>query len=178
MDTPRQDSSIEELAPKDPALPPDQADFYKRLRERVRRWSEGRLGRGHVAVEYVMAGPDIFHLLCRLMLDGSVAIADKAVLGAAIAYYMTPLDIIPELILGPTGFVDDIALAAYVLRRLLRSNPDAVRRHWAGERDIVEQLELLLDGIDRLVGAGRWNTILRTIRRQRDGAEQAETRPN
>lgn len=35
-------------------------------------------------------------------------------------YLVSPLDILPEAMLGPLGFVDDAALLAYLLKRFLQ----------------------------------------------------------
>ena len=38
------------------------------------------------------------------------------VICGAIAYYVTPDDVIPEQIYGPYGYIDDIYLSSYVLK--------------------------------------------------------------
>jgi uncharacterized membrane protein YkvA (DUF1232 family) len=36
-----------------------------------------------------------------------------------IAYVLSPIDLIPEGLLGPLGFADDAALIAYLLKRII-----------------------------------------------------------
>ena len=41
------------------------------------------------------------------------------------------MDLVPEAIVGPIGYVDDIALAAYVLNSIVNNaSPEVVQRHW------------------------------------------------
>jgi uncharacterized membrane protein YkvA (DUF1232 family) len=36
-----------------------------------------------------------------------------------LAYILSPIDIIPESLVGPLGFVDDAALVAYLVKRII-----------------------------------------------------------
>jgi uncharacterized membrane protein YkvA (DUF1232 family) len=47
---------------------------------------------------------------------------DWGLLGLAIftvAYIFSPVDLIPESLLGPLGFADDAALLAYLIKRII-----------------------------------------------------------
>lgn len=47
---------------------------------------------------------------------------DWALIGLVIftiAYIVSPIDLIPEGLLGPLGFADDAALVAYLLKRII-----------------------------------------------------------
>jgi uncharacterized membrane protein YkvA (DUF1232 family) len=56
-----------------------------------------------------------------------------------VADLINPMDLVPELILGPPGMVDGIALATLVLHDLLeRTDPAIVREHWEGDVDVLE----------------------------------------
>ena len=143
---------------------PQNQDFYQELRVKIKRWAQTDEGKTNQWAEYLLFAPDLFHLLCKLVLDKEVMIADKAKLAGAIAYYVSPLDFIPELILGPVGFVDDIAIAAYVLNSLVnKSDPEIVRRHWAGEEEVLEVIKRILTQADRMVGSGLWGKIKRRL---------------
>jgi len=140
------------------------ADFYQELRVKMREWLRTEEGKNSRWAEYLMLAPDLFHLLCKLMLEREVWIKDKAKVAAALAYFMSGIDFIPEVFLGPVGFVDDIALAAYVLNSIV-SNTDAevLRRHWAGEEDILEVVKRILQVADQMVGSGLWKRIKRRL---------------
>ncbi len=134
-------------------------DFYKRLRERIANWS-AREGKSSSVFNYILLAPDFFHLLCKLMLDPRVPGREKKKVGAAIAYFISPVDLIPEGLVGPAGYVDDVALAAYVLNSILNSvGPEVLEEHWAGESDVLDKIHEVLNVADRLVGSGMWKRI-------------------
>jgi len=56
---------------------------------------------------------------------------------------------------GPIGYLDDIALSAYVLRSLLGTQyAPIVREHWAGERDVLDVVQGVLEGLDHAMRGG------------------------
>lgn len=84
----------------------------------------------------------------------------KAKLGMAIAYIISPLDLLPEGIIGPAGYVDDIALAAYVINQLLNEVDNAiVLKHWKGDGDLLEVVRHIIEVTDEMVGSGLWKKI-------------------
>src|SRR5689334_5272514 len=95
-------------------------DFYQALRARIAQWLAGK-GKGFRHAQLLLLAPDLFHLLTRLMLDRRIPVSEKAGLGAALAYFLSPIDLLPEAFLGPAGYVDDVALAAYALHRLINA---------------------------------------------------------
>ena len=135
-------------------------DFYQRLRAQVREWAGTDKGRSNRWTEYLLFAPDLFHLMWKLSVDPDVAGKDKIKLAAAIAYFISPIDLIPEAIVGPIGFVDDIALAAYVLNGMVNhTDPEVLRRHWAGENDVLDVIRQILAAADRMVGSGVWKKL-------------------
>ena len=128
-------------------------DFYQNLRFRTRKWNTTRNDSAGKWTEYLMFAPDLFHLLCKLSLDNRVPFKERAKLAAAAAYFVSPFDLMPEALLGFVGFADDIALAAYVLNSIInRCNPEIVKTHWAGDRNILELIRKILkwgDGFGR-----------------------------
>lgn len=137
-------------------------DYYQRLRLKMKEWLQSEEGRTNQWAEYIMLAPDFFHLLCKLAVDKDVLINDKAKLAAAIVYFLSPLDIIPELLIGPLGYADDIAVAAYVLNQMVNnSDPEIVKKHWAGEGAVLELIQRILGSADQMLGSGLWNKIKR-----------------
>lgn len=127
-------------------------DFYQKLRERIRN----RLGdkRGRFS-EYLLTAPDLFHLLVRLLRDRQVPLEYKALLGFAIAYFISPFDLIPESLVGPVGYLDDVALAAFVLNKLInRIDPKILERHWAGDGDVIDLIRRIVALADQMLGSG------------------------
>ena len=83
-------------------------DFYDTLIENLEAYS----GEYESFIDY---GPRLFKVLCNLLkcdIDKSL----KLPICGAIAYYVTPDDVIPERIYGPYGYIDDIYLSTYVLK--------------------------------------------------------------
>jgi len=134
-------------------------DFYQKLRERVNTWA-AREGKDSTILKYVLMAPDFFHLLCKLLLDPRVPGREKAKIGAAVAYFISPIDVIPEGLVGPVGYVDDVALAAYVLNSVVKSvDPAVLNEHWAGDGDVLKTVQEILRVADGLVGSGMWKRI-------------------
>ncbi|MGJ7921897.1 YkvA family protein [Neobacillus sp. LXY-4] len=130
-------------------------DFYQNFRKKMKYWEKNEDGRANKYVEFLMFGPDLFHLLCKLTVDDNVSVTDKAKLGAAIAYFISPVDFIPEVLVGPVGYIDDIAVAAYVLNSMInKADPEIVKKHWAGEGDVLEIIKKIIATADQMVGSG------------------------
>ena len=107
-----------------------------------------RIGRtaGRAAAAKVLRSlPDFLKLLGRLFRDRRVSRVDKALVGLAIAYILTPVDLLPDF-LGLLGWVDDIYLLGLALNRLIgRAGMDVVTDNWSGSR---AALRTLLDGLE------------------------------
>ncbi|HUP45246.1 MAG TPA: DUF1232 domain-containing protein [Thermoanaerobaculia bacterium] len=127
--------------------------FYDRLRNRVHAYAEAR---GHLAERstgWLLLVPDMFMLLWRLVNDPRVSGTNKVLLGSGVAYYFFPLDIVPELFLGPIGFIDDLIFGVYLVNKILTdTDPEIVRQHWSGDDDILELIQRALHAADNLVG--------------------------
>ena len=135
-------------------------DFYQNMRSKLNDWLESDKGKAHKYAEYLILAPDLFHLMCKLTVDPDVEIKDKAKLAGAIAYFVSPLDLIPEGIVGPIGYVDDIAITAYVLNGIINNtDPAVVEKHWAGDTDVLESIKNIVKVADDMVGSGLWKKI-------------------
>lgn len=83
-------------------------DFHDTLIENLESYN----GEYESFIDY---GPSLFKLLCDL-LSSDVDSSLRLPICGAIAYYVTPDDVIPENIYGPYGYIDDIYLSSYVLK--------------------------------------------------------------
>ncbi|MCF7796466.1 MAG: DUF1232 domain-containing protein [Lentisphaeria bacterium] len=145
----------------------NELDYYQKLRRRMQRWLSNPEHKQNKYAEYIMAAPDIFHLLVKLTLDPRVPIAIKSKLGIAIAYFMSPIDIIPEIIVGPVGFVDDIAVAAYVLNSVMKVvDPAIIEKHWAGDHEILPLIAQIIEKADRMLGGGAWKRLQKFLKKK------------
>jgi len=135
-------------------LPRDRATrFYDRIRTTIQRYVDGKgrvLGK---TAEYLLLVPDVFILLWRLTTDSRVNGKDKVLLGSAVAYYVMPFDLIPEAIVGPVGYLDDLVFGVYVLNKLLGSvDASIIREHWSGSEDVLDTIQSVLNAADQLIG--------------------------
>ena len=102
-----------------------------KLRRAEKLAVRGRMG------NFLMFLPNMARLLGRLLTDVRVPTAEKALFVAAIVYFISPIDLIPD-IFPFIGQVDDIYVIALTLLRLVnRSDERIVREHWSGGGDIV-----------------------------------------
>ncbi len=129
-------------------------DFYQAMRKRIRAWLEKK-GKAFRYADVLLAGPDLLHLLSKLALDKRVPAVEKAKIASAIAYFVSPIDLVPEGVLGPAGLVDDIALAAFVLNGFVNAGyGEIAKEHWAGQEDLLVVIQRVLGVADAALGAG------------------------
>jgi uncharacterized membrane protein YkvA (DUF1232 family) len=133
----------------------DRADrFYDRMREGIRNYLANKGAAAGSAGEYLLLAPDVFVLLWRLINDDRVNAKNKVMLGSGLAYYIFPLDIMPEGFLGPIGYIDDLVFAVYLLNKLLTdTDVEILREHWSGRDDILDSIRNVLNAADNLVGS-------------------------
>ncbi len=109
---------------------------YDRLRERILKFEPGA---GSGARDVALLFPDLVMLLLRLLRDPRVPIGSKAVALLGLSYALAPLDLLPEILLGPIGLLDDLIVLAAALSRILNQvHPDLVRAHWSGQGDALD----------------------------------------
>jgi uncharacterized membrane protein YkvA (DUF1232 family) len=135
-----------------PVSPERAKRFYDRLRERIHNYVDGKGAVAERGADFLMLVPDMFILLWRLTNDSRVNAKNKVLLGSGLAYYLFPLDIMPEAILGPIGFIDDLVFGVYLLNKLLTDTDAAIlREHWSGEEDVLQAIQRVLNAADTLV---------------------------
>ncbi len=139
--------------------------YYDRVRKAIRQYLEKKGSAAGKTGEYLLLVPDVFMLLWRLVNDGRVSAKNKVLLGSGLAYFIFPLDIIPEAILGPIALADDLVFAVYLLNKLLTdTDPEILREHWSGSEDVLTTIQNVLGAADSLVGKdifGRLKNIMR-----------------
>ena len=90
-------------------------------------------GRRVAAVQLARAIPDLMALTRGLLGDPRVPVGSKVLLGGALVWLVSPIDLVPEFIpvLGP---LDDVIVVGLVLRHLVRrAGPEVVQDHWRGD---------------------------------------------
>ncbi|MDQ6799498.1 MAG: DUF1232 domain-containing protein [Acidobacteriota bacterium] len=133
---------------------PDRAQrFYDRVRASIQDYIDKKGGVLGKTAEFLMLVPDVFILLWRLTTDRRVSGKDKVLVGSALAYFILPFDFMPEALLGPIGYMDDLIFGVYVLNKVLTGTDASVlREHWSGRDDVLEMIQKVLNAADSLVG--------------------------
>jgi uncharacterized membrane protein YkvA (DUF1232 family) len=94
-------------------------------------------GRKLAAKQLARAIPDVAALCRRLVRDPRVPLGSKVLVGAALVWVLSPIDLIPEFIpvLGP---LDDVIVVGLVLRHLIkRAGVEVVHEHWRGDPRVL-----------------------------------------
>ena len=135
--------------------------FYDNLRRRALQWVAGRAGeKASRLAGFAFLIPDVAVMVGRLMLDERVPRHLRIKLGMIFVYLASPLDLIPEAILGPVGMVEDVVLAAFALNRIFREvEPVVLEQLWPGRPEHLKTLHELAELVDGIFG-GRVGTTL------------------
>ena len=142
--------------------------FYDRLRERILHTVEKRGGKlSEGAVKTLLLVPDVFILLVRLLLDKNVPGSTRAMIGGALAYFILPADLLPEMLLGGAGFMDDLVLATAVLSQAFGGDLEPyARRHWSGPEDLRVVLRDISQTAQSLLGQNLYDKLRRLMGRR------------
>lgn len=171
------------VSPVGAAGPPAEArhllPVYDRLRRRALSAVERRGGRlGADAVRVLLLVPDIFLLLVRLVLDREVPAGTRALIGSVLAYFLVPLDLLPEGLVGGAGFLDDMVLATAVLAQVFGGELEPyARKHWSGPEDLRVVLRDVTASAHRLLSGKtrrRLEEVLREAKAARRGGAPKE----
>jgi uncharacterized membrane protein YkvA (DUF1232 family) len=110
-------------------------DFYDVLSENLESYQ------GEYA-SFIDHGPKLFQLLTEMLEESSISKELRLEISAAIAYYVVPMDIIPEQVYGPYGYIDDIYITTYVIKRIADElGYDCLKKHWKGEGNLESVIE-------------------------------------
>jgi uncharacterized membrane protein YkvA (DUF1232 family) len=105
-------------------------------------------GRKIAAKRLARAIPDLVALARGLMSDPRIPFGSKLLVGGALLWLISPIDLVPEFIpaLGP---LDDLIVVGLVLRHLVkRSGAEVVQEHWRGDPRVLRTV-LRLAGLRR-----------------------------
>ncbi|MEM6453924.1 MAG: DUF1232 domain-containing protein [Acidobacteriota bacterium] len=129
--------------------------FYDRLRARISDALESRNERfGPQMAELLLLAPDTFMLLARLALDRDVPKEKRAIIVSALAYFVLPADLLPEMALGAAGYVDDVFIAAVLLQHAFgRDLATFAEKHWSGRENLRVVLRDVVDSAHSVLNA-------------------------
>lgn len=139
-------------------------DFYQNFRNRMKHWLKTKEGSSYKWADYLMVAPDLLHLLCKLSFDKDVPVKERAKLATALAYFISPIDLVPEALIGVIGYTDDIVLAAYVLNSIInKTSAESIKKHWAGDVDVLHVIQEILRVADEMIGSGLFKRLKRSV---------------
>ncbi len=121
-------------------------DYLQMLKDQVARYA-GALR------DVVVLAPVYAMLMFHLLNDPRLNREQRLWVDAAIAYLVSPNDVIPEDEVGPYGYLDDIFCCAYVANRIGEElGWDVLEEGWTGERSAHEVSQRLLAREQELLG--------------------------
>ncbi len=163
-----------DLAPRRPGPSTGLLSFYDRLRARMLEAADRQSHKlGKPVVEALLLAPDVFILLVRLMLDKDVPPAARSLIGGALAYFVLPVDLFPEAVIGAPGFLDDLVLAAAVLSQALGGELEPyARKHWNGDQELRQVLKDVSDSAHHLLGRDLYQRLRRVLARRGVGLDR------
>jgi uncharacterized membrane protein YkvA (DUF1232 family) len=133
-------------------LNPRERRLYDRLRTQV---VNRQPGASSGVRDLLLLLPDLTVCLVRLLRDDRVPLGSKAIAVIGIGYVISPLDLLPSMLFGPLGLVDDLLVVTATLSRILNDvHPDVVRSQWPGKGDALEAIQRVT----------RWSEALFTVR--------------
>jgi uncharacterized membrane protein YkvA (DUF1232 family) len=116
-------------------------DATRSTQSRTRKTAP-RTGAKRTVLHYIRQLPHFVRLLFGLITDPRVAMVDKLLVFGAIAYIVTPIDLIPDFI-PFIGEVDDVYLLVIALQRLIsNAGRFVLLDHWGGDAADLADLNL------------------------------------
>ena len=118
------------------------AEAARQVRSEEAERHAPRTGAKRTVIHYIRQLPNFVRLLFGLMTDPRVAAIDKLLVVGAIAYIVTPIDLIPDFI-PFIGEVDDVYLLVIALQRLIsNAGRFVLLDHWGGAAEDLADLNL------------------------------------
>jgi len=120
-------------------MEPEFQDYYDVLSNNLESY-QGKYA------SFIDHGPQLFKLLNDLLIKSEISPEHRLKISAAIAYYVVPLDVIPEQVYGPYGYIDDIYITSYVIKNLAEAyDYSYLEKYWEGSKDLEKVVEECYD---------------------------------
>jgi len=119
--------------------------------------------RGRFA-DQVWLVPDLFRMLTNLLEDGRVDAESRRLITTALAYFITPFELLPKELHGPEGYLDQVYLCLWVVNELRGALPDHVLEDaWEGEGEAISIIKQELPVVEKQIGQGEIAQMLRYL---------------
>ena len=98
--------------------------------------------------------PAFFRLLVNILDDPLLPQKLRSLVLSGIAYFILPVDVIPEEIYGPYGYIDDLYLTAFIAQKIREEvgTDDIITNNWDGEAPIIPLIQEILEKEEELIG--------------------------
>lgn len=119
-------------------------------------------------IELLLLLPDLLVYLIKFVASEQVSIKTKTKLLAAIMYIVVPFDVLPEGLMGPLGYVDDVYLALHICISVLfdsEISKEMLRNHWPGDVQQITKLHGYYHDLSLILGKDIKGIIKRFIKR-------------
>ncbi|HEX7019610.1 MAG TPA: YkvA family protein [Gemmatimonadaceae bacterium] len=104
--------------------------------------SAPRTGARRTVIYYIRQLPSYLRLLGGLITDRRVSMIDKLLVAGAIAYIVTPIDLIPDFI-PFFGEIDDLYILVLALQRMIsHAGRTVLLDHWTGDPTDLADINL------------------------------------
>lgn len=111
--------------------------------------------------ELLMFIPNLTKMLYRLVKEPKIAASEKALFLSALAYVISPLDFLPDII-PFLGQIDDLLLVSLVLKRFMNTaGEDLLLQYWDGKQKLLVFFNNVLDLSSRFIPADIYNKIVK-----------------
>ena len=138
-----------------------QFDFYQKLKIQIGDWLKGKNSEEFKWKKYVAILPDCFYFVSELAADNSLPMPVKEKLAKAIAYVISPWDFLPEEVVGPAGFLDDVTVCAVILNQVISDiDKDVWQKYWKGNEDLIPLIGKVLADAEEMLGKELLGKIL------------------
>jgi uncharacterized membrane protein YkvA (DUF1232 family) len=139
-------------------------DLYSCIREKV----SNKIPNKYKSLsEYILMIPDIVVLFGRLMNDKRVDKKTKLLIGGAIAYLISPINLVFESI-PIIGEIDDISIIFFVLEKTVQDVPsNIISENWQGKNDILLKSKEGIRLIISIIGKNNIKHIFKFLNRRR-----------
>ncbi len=131
--------------------------FERMLRNEIAHY------RGRFA-DQVWLVPDLFRMLTNLLEDGRVDAKSRRLITTALAYFITPFELLPKELHGPEGYLDQAYLCLWVVNELRGTVPDHVLADaWEGEGEVLSIMEEELPVLETELGRNQIEQMARYL---------------
>ncbi|MEJ2266772.1 MAG: DUF1232 domain-containing protein [Anaerolineales bacterium] len=107
--------------------------------------------------DLIYQAPALYRLMIHLLDDPNVPGRLRPLVITTIAYFVLPADIMPEDLQGPSGYIDDIFLCAFIADRIHKElkSDEILTANWDGKVPILTLIEDVLSQEKALIGDKR-----------------------